>query len=391
MKKMLLVFISTMIVYADSEPLSVQKKEILNLKRERIQKELSISQDSWISPLMLSLSINKNDSPAQSVSELKSVSLNWDQDLFRSGGIDYTIENSKATADVNLLGIDREESTYLKQLYTLKAQIERDKLKQTQDELSVKNMDIDLLIIQAKYKAGISDITQFNQATLNRDNARTNLIVVKNNLLSEMFELRKLTSADDLDAVSLPEIPTLSKEEYLKQNLELLQYTKQDLADESSWKNTRSTYLPKLAFNGSYGLQNYKNEITGYSGNAYNYGLTLSMPLDINTKDTVESAKLQYLINKNSKTDRALELEQEYGKHINNVQDYEQKIALADEMIKMYEELYDFTQKQVQSGFKTSYDLESLLNSLKIQKLEKEIQNYNITIEKITLFFDTKH
>ena len=391
MKKKLLILLTAAVVFADNEPLSTVKKEILNLKREQIQKDTSAATDSWISPLIFSLSINKNEGSTQNSSEVKSASVNWNQDLFRSGGIYYTIEQSKATGAANLLGVDIQESAYFKQLYTLKAQIERDKLNQTQDELTLKNMDIDLLIIKAKYKAGLSDISELNQATINRDGARTNLIVVKNALFSEMFELKKLVSTDDLDSISLPDIPTLSKEEYLQQNLELLQYSKQNAAQEASWKNTRSAYLPKLTFNGSYGQEEYKSDLVNYNGNAYSYGLTLSIPLDINTKDTIESAKLQYLQTKSSQNDRKLELEQEYEKHINNIRDYREKISVADEMIKMYDELYEFTKQQVATGFKSQYDLESLDNSVKIQKLEKEIQNYNILIEKITLYFDTKH
>jgi hypothetical protein len=60
-------------------------------------------------------------------------------------------------------------------------------------------------------------------------------------------------------------------------------------------------------------------------------------------------------------------------------------------MTDMYNELYSFTQKQVKTGFKSQYELQSLGNSLEIQTLEKKIQNYNILIEKISLYFDIRH
>ena len=72
------------------------------------------------------------------------------------------------------------------------------------------------------------------------------------------------------------------------------------------------------------------------------------------------------------------------------IADYEEKIGVAEEMITMYDDLYRFTQNQYKAGFKSEYDLESLGNSVKIQKIEKEIQGYNIIIEKIALYFDTK-
>jgi outer membrane protein TolC len=200
---------------------------------------------------------------------------------------------------------------------------------------------------------------------------------------------------NNIDNIKIPEFVLLSKEEYLAKNLELLQYNKQDLATQLAWKNKCTSYLPKLAFNASYGYS--KNSYSSpyasdYEGNTYNYGLTLSMPLiDVGALNSVESAKLQYLQTKSAQSDRKVELESEYDKHANNIGNYKEKIALADEMIKMYDELYGFTKNQVLAGFKSQYDLDSLQNSVNIQKLEKDIQNYNITVEKITLFFDTKH
>ncbi|MDD2356304.1 MAG: TolC family protein [Thiovulaceae bacterium] len=395
MNKIVISLLCTIALFADESPLSQQKQETLDLKRKQIEQDMDVAMKSWISPLILSLSINENKNSLNNNSELQNASLQWNQDLFRSGGIGYTIEQSKANGAANLLGIDIQEATYLKNLYTLKTQIERDKLAVNQSQLTLKNSDIDLLMTKAKYKAGLSDLSQLNQITLNRDTARTNLIVITNSLESETYELKKLIQSKSTDTITIPTIAVPSKEEYLAKNLELLQYNKQDQATEAAWKNKASSYLPKLAFNGSYGYSKniYNNPYSSdFEGNEYSYGLTLSMPLlDVNANASTQSAKLQYLQTKSAQTDRQIELIQEYEKHINNIRNYNEKIVLADEMIKMYDELYDFTKGQVAAGFKSQYDLDSLQNSVNIQKLEKEIQNYNISIEKITLYFDTKH
>jgi outer membrane protein TolC len=393
MTKILVSVLCVIALYADETPLSTQKQETLNFKRKQIEQDIDAAVKSWISPLILSLSINENKTATNDTNELKNASLQWNQDIFRSGGINYTIEGSRASGAANLLGVDIQEASYLKSLYTLKIQCERDALAVKQSELTLKNMDIDLLMTKAKYKAGLSDLSQLNQITLNRDSAKTNLIVIKNALQSEQYELKKMTN--NIDNIKIPEFVLLSKEEYLAKNLELLQYNKQDLATQLAWKNKCTSYLPKLAFNASYGYS--KNSYSSpyasdYEGNTYNYGLTLSMPLiDVGALNSVESAKLQYLQTKSAQSDRKVELESEYDKHANNIGNYKEKIALADEMIKMYDELYGFTKNQVLAGFKSQYDLDSLQNSVNIQKLEKDIQNYNITVEKITLFFDTKH
>ena len=73
-----------------------------------------------------------------------------------------------------------------------------------------------------------------------------------------------------------------------------------------------------------------------------------------------------------------------------SIGDYEEKIGVAEEMIAMYDDLYTFTENQVKAGFKSSFDQESLGNSVQIQKLEKRIQQYNIQVERIALYFDTR-
>ncbi len=380
-------------LFAQQTPLLTQKQETLDLKRKQIQEDIQAASKSWISPLILSLSLSENKSATNDTNELKNASLQWNQDIFRSGGITYTMQLANASGAANLLGVDIQEAKYLQSLYTLKTQCLRDALAQKQSELRVKNMDIDLLMTKAKYQAGLADLSQLNQSTLNRDSAKTSLIVVKNALQSERYELQKI--ANDTQNIKIPELNLPSKKEYLAQNLELLQYSKQNLSTQIAWKNKCSNYFPKLALNASYGYTKNSSSspyASDYEGNSYNYGLTLSMPLiDVSALNLVESAKLQYLQTKSAQNDRRIELEAQYDLHVNNIQNYQEKIALADEMIRMYDSLLTFTKHQVKAGFKSQYDLDSLQNSVAIQKIEKEIQNYNITIEKIALYFDTKH
>jgi outer membrane protein len=390
MKKLMAIILLAGALFGNDLPLSQEKSELLKLKRQKFREDIDRGKTSWISPLNLSFSINKSKDATDAESKIKNAGLELNQDLFRSGGIYYTIEQAKASGETNLLGVDREEASYLKQIYTLKAQVERDLLRSRQNELTLKNRDIDLFIIKEKYKVGNADISELNRATIDRDSARTELIVIKNTLRNEVFGLKKLVGNEKADAVILPDIPLVSSAEYLQNHLELLQYEAKDKSDEAGWKLTRSSYLPRFTVNGSLGYSEYEGDIIKYSGDTYRYGAMLSMPLDINTRATVESGRLQYLQTKTAQLDRRLELEQEYEMRFNTIADYEEKIGVADEMIAMYDDLYRFTDNQVKAGFKSAYDLESLGNSVAIQKLEKEIQGYNIIIEKISLYFDTK-
>jgi len=386
----LLPFLLSALLGAEQLPLSEQKQELLKLKREQVKEQTGTGKTSWVSPLMLSISYSRSRDAAGTQGELTSSGVSWDQDLFRSGGIYYTIDQADASGKANLLAVDIEEASYLKQAYTLKAQIERDRLTQRKSELTLANRDIDLMIAQAKYKVGTTDISELNRVTIDRDTARTDLVVVKNSLRNEEYELKKLLGARTVDSVDLPAFPLVSRDAYLQGSLELLQYKAQGRADEAAWKVTRSAYLPTLSFNAAYGYNNYDSKSLDYSGDRYSYGAVLSMPLDINSRGTVEASRLQSLQTQTAQIDRKMELEQEYDMRVATIGDYEEKISVAEEMIAMYDDLYSFTKNQVKAGFKSSYDLESLGNSVQIQKLETRIQQYNIQIERISLYFDTR-
>ena len=375
---------------AEALPLSTQKQELLELKREQVKEQTGTGETSWVAPLMLSLSYTKSQDAMDNEGSTKNAGVSWDQDVFRSGGIYYTIEQARASGRANLLSVDIEEATYLKNAYTLKAQIERDRLKLRQSELTLANSDIDLMITQAKYKVGSADISELNRVTIDRDAARTEMIVVNNSLRSEVYELKKILGTRSEASVPLPDFPLVSRDDYLTNHLELLQYAARSEADRATWKVTRASYLPTLSLGASYGYSQYEGSGYDYDGDVYNAGVTLSMPLDINSRGTIEASRLASLQTRTAAVDRKMELEQEYDMRASTIGDYEEKIGVAEEMITMYDDLYSFTANQVKAGFKSSYDLESLGNSVEVQKLEKRIQSYNIQIERIALYFDTR-
>ena len=371
-----------------ADPLSEPKSELLRLKRAQATEQMETDRTSWISPLTLSLGYTRSKAVQGGESTSRDAGVSWNQDLFRSGGIFYTIEQAEASGKVNLIAVDLEEAGYLKQAYTLKAQTLRDTLKLRQSELTLANRDIDLQIIQAKYKIGTADISSLNRAAIDRDSAQTDLITVRNTLRNETFELQKVLGGQSV--AMLPTFPLVSEETYLAGHLELLQYAAQQDADIAGWKVTRASYLPTLSFTASYGYSDYSGSAQEVDGDRYSYGATLSMPLDLNSRGTIEVSRLQSLQSAAALTDRRQELHQEYTMRRRTIEDYEEKIRVARKMIAMYDDLQQITQNRVGAGYDTSYDLESLENSVAIQKLETQIQDYNIQIERITLYFDTR-
>ncbi|MDB4257378.1 TolC family protein [Arcobacteraceae bacterium] len=306
------------------------------------------------------------------------------------------MNQAKALKQYSLLEVNLKEAAYLKEIYTLKTNIQRDKLIQKQSELTLKNSEINLFIITQKFKVGSADISQLNIANINNAKAKIEIIIVRNTLLKAEFELKKYIGENSIESIPLIDFELINKEIYIYiyKNLELLQYYAKNKNDLFNSKIIKSSFHPKLTFNSSYGYSDNKQDtysVNDSDGNNYYYGLTFSLPFDINKDSTIDALKLVYLQSKISTTDRKMELIQEYNKHFQTIVDLKEKVMVAKDTSNMYFELYKFTSAQADAGFKSSYQIESLQNSVKIHKLEIKIQNFNILVEKISLYFNILH
>ncbi|OQX74212.1 MAG: hypothetical protein B6D59_03065 [Campylobacteraceae bacterium 4484_4] len=389
MRKALPILLAALFLMADS-PLSPEKRELFDLKRKKQSAETAKLKNSWISPIKLNASWQRNVNAGNFDGTTTSAGISLNQDIFRSGGIWYAVDYAKALGEAQALGIDIEEARELQRLYTLKAQYERDRLKLKQAKLRLENRRIDADVVKERYKAGEADISQLSRVMLQVDEAENTRISLQNALQTEKYELRKLYGDRSLAALTLPDIPIVDRENWLSKNLELLRYRKQIESDKARYKAVRSSYMPKISVNGNYGYSRFRGGFQSYDGEEYGYGVRLSMPLDVNTFKDIEANKIAYLSTRLAEKDRKKELENEYESRLSAIEAYRKKIEVAKRMIKRYDELYRFTKAEFKAGTKTSYDVASLKNSLQIQRIEQKIQRYNILLEKLALFFAMK-
>ncbi|RUM64343.1 MAG: hypothetical protein DSZ05_07540, partial [Sulfurospirillum sp.] len=245
-------------------------------------------------------------------------------------------------------------------------------------------------VVKERYKSGDADISELSRVMLQVDQAENRLITLENARSAEIYELKKLYGTKSLDALKIPPVPLVDKEDFLRRNLELLRYEKQIESDRARYKTVRASYLPRVSVNGNYGYSRFRGDFQNYDGDEYGYGIQLSMPLDFNMKKDIESNKLAYMSSKVAREDRKKELEEEYAKHLAAITAGKKMIAVSERMIKRYDALYRFTHAQYRAGTKTDYDVASLKNSLQIKHLEQQIQQQNILLEKLALFFAMK-
>jgi hypothetical protein len=85
----------------------------------------------------------------------------------------------------------------------------------------------------------------------------------------------------------------------------------------------------------------------------------------------------------------SIELEKVYDSSIETIKQFENRINLALNDIKLYEELLELNQEEFNAGFKADEDVQTLENSKKIRKLDIEKYKLNIKKELLYIYFQT--
>jgi outer membrane protein len=365
--------------------LSDTKDKIFNSEINKTKEDSNALKNSWISPAKINMSYTKN-TQNKVTSDIKTIQIVWNQDIFRSGGIYYAIKYAKYLGIYNLDLIKQQKLGLIKQVFSLKTKILRDRLLLKQQELKLANLEINVKVTKDNYLAGNADISDMNNILVQRDTQKMANLNLKQQIQNEIKELKKLTNKN----FELKEFPLITKDEYIKQNIVIKTLNAKSKSDYAKAKTTTASYLPKITANFQAAHSDYDSEIDtqDYSDKPWSAGLTLSIPLDINYKANIQSAKINYLKSKLDINDKKNELSQKYDEVIENINILKEKIKIAKQIKKSYETLYDVVKEQFNAGLKTTYDVQSLKNSLQIQNLEVEIQKYNITLQKIDLYFD---
>jgi len=386
MKK--LISISLIVSLSFASILSDTKDDIFNQQTQKSLKESNKLKNSWVSPIQIKASTKKSVSN-KITTKTKSLTFSWKQDIFRSGGIYYAIKYAKAIGIYNLDLIKQQKLNLIKQAFTLKTEILKNKLLLAQQKLQLANIEINVKVIKDNYLAGNADISDMNNILVQRDNKKMAILDLEKSIKSQERELNKLTNKD----FNVNQIPLISKDEYIKQNINIISLKDKAKSNYFSYKSTLASYLPKITLNlsASHIDSNSELKTQTYNDKPWSAELSLSMPLNINYSNDIESKKIDYLKSKLDINDKKNELIQNYDEIISNINFIKEKIKVAKEIENSYKTLYKVVKNQYKAGLKTIYDVESLKNSLKIQKLQIEIEKYNILLEKIKLYFDIKN
>lgn len=384
MKKILYYFLFSSLLFANeksNEVLMPLKNEIRDLESKSIEEKKEVNKYEWLSDLNISLSQSKDDENIKT----KDYSLNLNQKIVDFGGISSQIDYANNLFNQEALKIKMENFEDLNTLYKNFIDLKINDINILQNDLNIKNSEIEVDIKKSQYRNGQSDISDLNDAIMKKNLLEDSKMNLKLNKVIYENDIKKLTSYE-LNNLSIPSISLISKDIFLEKSTKKLYANLESQVSQNEYKKTKSKYLPALNLTGAVG---YQDSTTKKSQDYYNYGASITMPLNYTFSNDIEYSKLVYLQNRKKEELTSIELEKVYDSSIETIKQFENRINLALNDIKLYEELLELNQEEFNAGFKADEDVQTLKNSKEIRKLDIEKYKLNIKKELLYIYFQT--
>ena len=367
--------------------LSHNKSLLFEYDLERNELESDKLSQSWINPIMLRYNQTHSTQFPGQTTKTGNYSVSIDQPIFRSGGIYYAIKYADAYRSANRTDIVLKRRQMIGDAVSILFQLKKNKLQQQKMKLQIANDKIDIRQKRDSYNAGLLDSSFLDQAILKKSQDEANLLELQLNLL-ELKQRFSLLSDKKPEKLKVPKLKLISKKNYRSQNLELKRDTL--LAEESEYQKdmTVAKYLPAVSLQGQYtdGDLNPLWASSGIKERYYNYGFSVSMPIDINAYADIESSKVARLRAATQVLDRKKTVNEEYDWIKNSLGILDRKIMLARKDEKVYASLYKLTKNLAKAGEKTSLDVAVMRNSREIRKLDQKIYYIDKQIQLLKLY-----
>jgi len=389
--RFLALFILPLLLCANEELLSSLKQKSLELEYKRNSELSSKKSKEWINPINASYRYQNNDlyEPNQ---ESMGFGVVFSQPIFKSGGIYYQLELGSITEKLLNNQTDIRKQGLLKETISTLYMLKKVDLQLQKQKFLIENARIDLLRKTEQYKAGFLDAGFLDNAMLAKNQDELKMLEIEDAKADLEAKFYTLSDAN-YNEVELPLFKEVSKEQFLSQNLELSGARYASLESKYNKNIVISSYLPKVSLEGTYSYEKVQGggsfgvRMPGSWEDYRTYGVTVSMPLfDINIKNNIQSASIDYLKKSIEIEDKKREQEAIYKEVEATLRMIQKKIELSAEDIKSYDSLIKSTIEGVKAGDKTTYDLETLQNSKKIRELDIKIYNLDRELELLKLY-----
>jgi len=376
--KKLILFLST-IVFLNAEILKDIELDKLKDEKEKSSLEAQLLKDSWINPLSLSADITKNEN-FNIKSSNKKIYLDFNQDIFRSGGIFYTIKKAKEQKKLSFINFENNLLNKKTEAIKLVLNIQKIDLQIKKQDYLVLNKKIEIEKKQEEYLSGIINIESLDTAIIEKNNLENQIEDLKLTKAILIKDLKKYSHIS-YSKIKPEKLELISLKSFLEDNKELIINKIKSSIARYDKDITASNYLPKVSAFSQYGYEDSSS-----SDSFYSYGLRIKIPLDFNMKKNKEISKLKYRISKLNEKLKYDEKVDDYELKIKSINHINKKINNSQETIASYEKIYALTNDLVEGLIKTKGDLKTIENRLNSSKLDIAILN----IDKQLLIYEIR-
>lgn len=382
-------------LYADElgDILSSRKNALFDYQFQSNDLEYDILSKNWINPVSIQYSKTYSEQYSDKTVQTGSFTIGIDQPIFKSGGIYYAIKYAEALHDANAADIILQKHQMIGNAVAQLFLIKKLKLQQNKLAYLIKNDEIDIRQKRESYEAGLLDSSFLDQALLQRNVDETSLLETEISLMQAKKDFALLSDKDP-ESLRLPRLKLIAASEFKGANLELARERLREKEKAYNAKMTWAKYLPTVSLQGRYtdGDNNpYSYSSIPLEERYYNYGFTISIPIDINSLSEVEAAKVARLKAATEVIDRQNTIDEEYNQVSQNLHIIDKKIQLAQKDEKLYQNLYLLTRNLEKAGEKTSYDTAMMKNSLEIKKLDQKIYETDKQTELLKLYLKVEN
>lgn len=379
--------------YSLEDYISVNKQKYFQLEENKIGYSSDMLRDSWISPVILQYSHSVSEA-YDNKSTTKKTMIAIDQPIFQSGGIYFGIKFAEASRRYGIYSNEVAKRKLIKDALSLLMQMKQNDLQIKKQKLLVKNAHINLTFKSEQYISGQIDSTFLDDAIIEQNRAKLALLDIETAKQKLFLQLRVISDVDYSNVV-LPNIRLLSKDEFTENNIVYNKTKSQSEKNYYEQNMAYSKYLPQVSLNAAYNWDKVDNlnfggmSLGGTSERKTDYatyGFKISMPININTYDDIQTSRIEYLKSKIELKDKQKEIIAIYEQVIENINLYEKKIVLSKENQEIYKKLLSDTKELFSAGYKTNYDVDLLTNSFLIQDLDVKILEYDRQLELLNLY-----
>ncbi len=365
----------------DENILSNDRLSIFKYSEEQNIENSSKLKKDWINPITLSYTKSYGD-----IYDSARSAININQPIFKSGGIFSAIKYANATYDYNKIDIDLQKKDIIKNAITMLFNLHIIDLNIKKNELLLKNSQIDVERKKEQVLTGFLDTSTLDSAILDANKIKNSIADLQYQKEELNYKFLNIASADYTN-FELPVLSLSDEKNFITKNIEVLK-AKADVKQKDHFKDmTVARYLPTFnieANHTQYHDVNPDNRIT--NKNSYNYGLSISMPLDVRAFNEIENQKLNFLKSKINLRNIELEEKNFYRTTLSKIKTLNIKKKIAEDDYKLYDSLLEIILQEKEAELKTQSDVNILLNSQKIKSLELKIYEFEKQIQLLALY-----